>query len=96
MYNVGIIEAANYMDDSVYFADVGEKLVSESLALGSSLYQTGNVHKFDDSRGNLGRIIERCQLLESLVGNGNDAHIRVDGAEGIVGGLGAGLCQRVE
>ena len=84
------------MDDSIHLADVGEKLVSESLALGSALYQTGNIHKFYDSRGNLGGMVERCQLLKPLVWNGNHTHIRVDGTEGVIGRLGAGLCQRVE
>ena len=93
MDDVGIVEAADHVDDSVHLADVGEELVAQALALGGALYQTGDVHEFDHGGGGLGGIVHGCQLVEAGVRNRNDAYVGIDGAERVVGGFGAGFCQ---
>ena len=35
------------MDDSIDLADIGQELISQSLALGSPFYQTGDIYKLD-------------------------------------------------
>ena len=96
MNDIGILKAADYMDNGVHLADIGQELVSKALSLGRALYQSGDVYEFDDSRRNLGRVVERSQLLKSLVRYGNYAHVGIDGTEGVVGGLCSGLGQRVK
>ena len=96
MDHVGVVEAAHHVDDGVHLADVGQELVAQALALGSPLHQAGDIHKFDHRRGDLLGVIEVSQELQPLIRHGHHAHVGVDGAEGIVGGLRPGLGQRVE
>ena len=58
MDDVGILKAADYVDDGVHLADIGEELVSKALALGGAFYQTGDVYEFDDGGRRLFRMIE--------------------------------------
>ena len=85
------------MDDGVGGADVGQELVAQTLALGGTLHQTGDVHKFDDRRGGLLGLVQVGQPLQPLVRHGHYAHIGVDGAEGVVirrhAGVGNGVKQ---
>ena len=46
MYNVGIIEAAEYMQDGICLPDVCKELVAEPLSFARPLYQAGNVYNF--------------------------------------------------
>ena len=62
MDNIWILKAADNMYDSVYLTDIGKELVSKTFALGSALYQTGDIHELDDSRSDFGRIVQICQL----------------------------------
>ena len=50
MYHIGILKAAHHMHNGVYLADIRQKLISKSLALGGAFHQSCNVHKFDDRR----------------------------------------------
>ena len=84
------------MDNGVGGADVAQKLIAQALALGCTLYQTCDVHELNDGRGELLGIVHIPQTLQPLVGNGDHAHVGIDGAEGIVGGLGAGVGNGVE
>ena len=82
--NVVVFEAAHHMNHCVHLADVGEKLVAESLALRRALHKTRNVHKLDRRRGELFRLVHFCQLIEAFVRHGNNAHVRLNGAERVV------------
>ena len=46
--------------------------------------EAGDVHEFDDGRGMLLGLVEIREPVQPLIGNGNHAHVGVDGAEGIV------------
>ena len=82
--NVVVFEAAHHMNHRIHLADVGEKLVAEALALRRALHKTRNVHKLDRRRGELFRLVHFCQLIEALVRHGNNAHVRLNGAERVV------------
>ena len=86
------------MNDGVGTANVLQKLVAKPRALRRALHQTGNVHKFNDGRGFFVRLIHLRQLVQPCVRHSHHAHIRLDGAEGIVGalrpGVGNGIKQR--
>ncbi len=47
---IGILKAAYYMYDCVYFTDICKELVSKTFALGGALYKSGNINKLDDCR----------------------------------------------
>ena len=87
MDNLSVLKAADNVNNRVYFADIGEKFISQTFTLGSALYKTCDVHKFDDGRGNLFRVVHLCQCIQTVVGNSNGADVWFDGAEGVVGRL---------
>ena len=96
MDHVVIVKAAHHMDDGVGHADVAQKLVAQALAPAGSLHQTGNIHKLNDRRSGFFRVVHLSKLVQPVVGDGHHTHIRVDGAEGIVGALRAGVGDGVE
>ena len=75
------------MHDGVHLADVGQELVAQTLAAARALHQTRDVHEFQRGRGVLLRMIHLRQHVQPLVRHGHHAGVRLDGAEGIVGGL---------
>ena len=87
--DVLVIEAADDVDNRVGRADVREEFVAEALALRRALDETRNVNKLDDGGGLLLGLIELGEPVEPLVRHGDHADVRVDGAEGIIRGLGA-------
>ena len=91
-----VVEAADDVTDCVGGADVAEKLVAETFALGCAFDETGDVdelHGCGDERFGLD---EFGDFGEALIGHGDDAGVGVDGAEGIVGGLRLGRGEGVE
>ncbi len=97
MGDVVVLETAHDMRDRVAFADVGEKLVAEPLALRSAAHQPGDVDEGEARRNDLLRARDARQRLQPRVGHRDVADVRLDGAEGVVGRLRrGGLGQRVE
>ena len=96
MNDVLVVKAADHVDDGVGLPDVGQELVAQALALAGALHQSGDVHEFDDRRGLLIRLIHLRQLVQPLIWHRYHAHVGVDGAERIVGALGAGVGDGVE
>ena len=91
MDDVVVFKAAHHVDDGVHLPDVGEELVAQALALGSALHQARDVHKLNGGGGELLRLVHFGQLVQALVRHGHHAHVGLDGAEGVVGRLGAGV-----
>ena len=89
MHNLAVIKAAHYMDDGIHLANMGKELVAQALALGGPLHQPRDIHELDDRRGHLVGGIHLAQLIQPGIRYRHDAHIRFDGAEGIVGSPGA-------
>ena len=97
MRNVVILEAAQYVDDGVRLADIGEELVAKAFALAGALDEAGDVHEVHAGRNDLFRAGHLRQPVQARLRHGDFAHVRLDGAEGIVGGLGGGrLRQSIE
>ena len=94
--DVLVVKAAHHMDNSIGHADVGQKFVAQTLAPAGAIHQTGDVHKLDDSGGSLLGVVHFTQLVQPLVGHCHHTHIGVNGAEGVVGALGAGVGDGVE
>ncbi len=91
-----IFEAAHDVNDGVHFADIGEELIAQSLALGGAFHEAGNVDKLDGGGSGLGGAGQLGDPREPLVRNGHDAHVGVDRAERIVFGRGPGVAQCIE
>ena len=72
------------MDNGIYFTDVGQKLVAKTFAFGCALYQTCNVNKFDNSRGDFVRVIHFSQCIQTSIWNCNSTDIWLNGAEWVV------------
>ena len=91
VHDVFVVEATDYFHDGFAFADVREELVAEAFALGGTLHETCNVHEFRDGGDDGFRIVDLDQFVEAAVRHAHHAHVRFDGAEGIVRGFGAGV-----
>ena len=87
MGDVAVFKAAQHMDDGVGFADIGQELVAQALALRRAAHQTGNVDEFQLGGNKLARFGHLRQFFQPMIGNGHPAHIGFDGAERIVGRL---------
>ena len=95
--DVFVFETADDLDDGIDFADVAEELVAQAFALGGAFDEAGDVHEFDGGGDDDGGFGDLFKDLEAGVGDSDDADVGVDGAEGVVGGLGfARACDGVE
>ena len=94
--DVGVVEAADDVDDGVGLADVGEELVAEAFAFAGASDEAGDVDEFDDGGLDLLGLDDFSELGEAGVRDFYDADVGLDGAEGVVGSFDAGFGQRVE
>ncbi len=81
------LETAEHVDDGVDLADVGEELVAEPFALAGAAHQAGDVDEAELGRHDLRRLGKAGEHLQPLVGHGDAADVRLDGAERVVGRL---------
>ena len=91
MHDVVIIEAANDVHDGVGLTDVRQELVTEALTLGGTLDETCDIDELDHRRHDLLCIIQCAQLLKTLIRYSDDADVRLDRTERVVGRLCARL-----
>ena len=84
VHDVVILEAAHDMRNRIRLADVRQELVAEAFALGSAGDQAGDVHEFDCCRQDARRLHDAREHVETRVGHGHDADVRIDRAERIV------------
>ena len=96
MHHVFVVEAAHHVRDGVGLADVGEKLIAQPLALGSTRHQPGDINELNHSRDGLLRLGQRDQAFHARVGHFNDADIGLNGAKRIILRRDARLGQRVK
>src|SRR5690606_38665122 len=92
--DVRVVEAADDLDDRIHLADVREELVAETLALGCALDQPRDVHEGHDRRVLHLWTHALLEEVQPRVRYGDDADIRVDGAERVIlgGRARAGQC----
>ena len=84
MGNIGVLKAANYMHNGIGGANVAQEFVAKTFALAGALNKTGNIHEFNDGRSELLGLVEVSKPLQTGIGDVDNAHIGVDGAESIV------------
>ena len=91
-----VVKAAHHVDDGVGAADVLQELVAQTLAVAGALDQAGYVDELYHRRGVLLGVVHIAQEVQPLIRHGDDAHVRLNGAERVVRALRAGICYRVE
>ena len=91
MDHVVVFEAAHHVDDCVHLADVGQKLVAKTLSLAGPLHQPGDIDKLHPGGNDLLAGAKGSQLIEPGVWHGDHTRIRLNRAEGVVGGFGLGV-----
>jgi hypothetical protein len=91
-----IFKTPNYVDNGVNRPDMSEKLVAKPFASARPLDETGDIEDFDGGRQNPLRPYELGQLMHARVRNLDDAEVRINGTEWIIGRFGPGRCQRIE
>ena len=82
--HVFVLKAAHHVHNRVYLADVAQKLVAQSLAVARALHKTRNVHKFQNGRRVLLRMIHLRQHVQPGVRHGHHAVVRFNGAKRII------------
>ena len=96
MHDVLVLEAAHHVGDVIHLADVGEKFIPQSFALGRAGHEAGDVHEFDRGREDFFGFGDLRELLQARVRHLDDTDVRVDRAEGIILRGDARLGERVE
>ena len=86
--DVVIVKAADYLHDGVHFTDVRQELVAQAGAFRSALDQAGDIHEFNKRGDNFFRTGHVGEHLQAGIRDCYHTHIRVNGAERIVGRLG--------
>ncbi len=95
--DVGVVEAADDLEEGVDLTDVAEELVAEALALGGALNEAGDIDEFERGGDSMGDADDLGEGVEPGFGHGDDAEVGVDGAERVVlGGGFMGADDRVE
>ena len=94
--DVAVVEAADHMSDRVHLAYMRKKFISESFSLARALDETGDIDKFDRGRHDPAALIHFFKHAEARIRNRNDADIRVNGAERIIGSFCSRFGKRVK
>ena len=85
--HVGILEAADHLQDGVDLADVREKLVAEALAFAGALHDACDVDELEGGRDHLLRWDVFRDQREPIVRHAHHSLVGLDRAEGVVRAL---------
>ncbi|MPN63921.1 hypothetical protein SDC9_211688 [bioreactor metagenome] len=84
MNDIGIFKSPDDMDNGFDFTDMGQELVAQTFAFGSTFYQTGNIIELNRCFNFLFGMIHLGQAVQPLVRHRDDTDIGLNGAEGII------------
>ena len=97
MDHIGILEAADNLENRVDLADMRQELVAEALALAGTLHDAGDVDQLQSGGNHLLRWDVFRDQREAAVGHAHHTLVGLDRAEGVVRALrGLRHGQRVE
>src|SRR3954471_9229627 len=82
--NIRILETTDDLDNSVHLANMCEKLVPQTFSGTGTFNKAGNIDEFNRRRNDDGGFGDVFEDLEARVRPGDNADVRIDGAEGIV------------
>ena len=86
--HVGVLEAADDLEDGVDLADVAEELVAEPFPFARPLHDPGDVHEAERRGDELLGDDVLADHRQAIVGDAHDPFVRLDGAEGVIRALG--------
>ena len=92
MSYIFIVKTTEYVQDSICFTDICQKLVSQPFTFASPFYKSCNVNNFYSSGNDTSRMNQFGKFGQAFIRNGDDTYIRFDGTEREVGCL--SLCIR--
>ena len=96
MRHVRVLECAHHERRRVGLANMAEKAVAEPLAATRAAHKTGDVRECHRRRDHLRWLEQGGKTVETRIGDGHDAGVRLDGGERIVADCRARLGHRVE
>lgn len=96
MGDIRVVEAAEHVQDSIRLADIGQKLVAETLTLAGPLDEAGDIDYLDRGRDNPFGMHQRLQHLKPGIGNRCGTDIGLNGAEREIRSLGLAGAYTVE
>ena len=85
MNDIIIFKTTNHMDDGITLTDICQELVTKSLTLRCTLYQTCDINKLDGCWDGLLTVIHVCQNLQALIRYRYDTYIGINCCEWVVG-----------
>ncbi len=96
MHYIVVNEAAHHVNNAVGFANVGEKLVTQTLAFRCAGDETGDIDELHHRRNGFLRLRQIDQCFYAWIGDFDDADIGFDGTERIVFRRDTRFGQRIE
>ena len=81
MYDIAVVEAAQYVDDGVALADVAQKLITQSFTFAGAFHQSGNIDNIAYGGHDTSRMNDFGEFGQSFVGYGYLSHLGVDGTK---------------
>ena len=84
MMNVRIFKATNHLHDRVHFANVMEKLVSQSFARACAFDQAGDIDELDRGWRDFFGVGNLCDFFQPRIGHRDDSDVRINRAERII------------
>ncbi len=84
VHDVRVFKAAHDLHDGVHLADVAEKLVAQTFAVRRAFHEAGDVHKFNRRRNQCADAGDFGERFEARFRHGDDAEVRLDGAERVI------------
>ena len=94
--DISILEATDDMRDGIRLTDMREELISQTLALGGARYEAGDIDETSERRRRLLRLEHLRQIIDAMIRDLYDAHIRLDGAERKIRRFCSGFCDGIE
>ena len=96
MHNVVVLKAPYNMQDGIGLADIGQKLIAQSLAFAGSSNQSRDVNKLDSGRQDPLGMHNLGQLSKPRIRHFDNAHIGLNGAEWVVLSSNSCLSKRIK
>ena len=82
--DIFVFKTAHDLNDGIGFADIGEKLISQTFAFRRAAHESGDVNKLDRRGNDALCFVQFFQNGEPFVRHGDDTDIRFDGRKRII------------
>ena len=94
--DVVVLKTTHNVSDCVGLTDISQKLITEPLTFRRASDEPRDIHELHRRRQNLLRFDDPGQNIKTRIRNGNDADIRLNGAERIILSRNLGRSERIE